>query len=70
MVMTCATCFIRLNAVGMVYMLCLAVMLLGNNLLIRRLWFAFVIVIATLAVIQVWRNDQDIQFEALMHLYR
>jgi hypothetical protein len=53
MIMTCATCFIRLNAVGMVYMLCLVVMLLGNRLLVRRLWFAFVIIIATLAVIQV-----------------
>jgi hypothetical protein len=53
MIMTCATCFIRLNAVGMIYMLCLVAMLLGNRLLVRRLWFAFVIIIATLAVIQV-----------------
>lgn len=56
--MTAATAFIRLNAVGMVYMLCLAVMVFGTHTLVARLWVVYVIIIALLAIAQVCSECQ------------
>lgn len=53
MALTAATAFIRLNIVGLAYMLCLLVIVVGKRSLVARAWVFYVAIIAVLAIVQV-----------------